>query len=208
MIVLKFEKTSTSALAAHVDTLRAVTYVLRRANLAVEYSQGYNPHMELAFSPPIALGVESLCEYVSVKAEYSPDLLDMLNKVCPQGLKFTAVYNCNVNLAAKINSATYRVECNGIGQCCEQITASDFCIEYIEKGVKVTKNVANRIYSAQQVNDNCIFVTLAVGNDNLRPDRLVCHLINVNNLVGDYSITKTCSYVDGKPADQWLNNVG
>ena len=53
MVILKFEKTSTAALAAHVDTLRAVTYIFRRAGLEVEYSQGYNPHMELGFSPAI-----------------------------------------------------------------------------------------------------------------------------------------------------------
>ena len=33
MIIFKFTKTSTSALAAHVDTLRAVTYLVRRANI-------------------------------------------------------------------------------------------------------------------------------------------------------------------------------
>ena len=75
MVVFKFQKTSTSALAAHVDTLRAVTYVFRRANLPVEYSHGFNPHMELGFSAPLALGVESLCEYVSAKMPFEEGLV-------------------------------------------------------------------------------------------------------------------------------------
>ena len=207
MVVFKFEKTSTSALAAHVDTLRAVTYVFRRAGLDVEYSQGFNPHMELGFSAPLALGVESVCEYVSAKMQYEEGLVDKLNAVCPQGIKFTKAFDKSVNLAAKINRATYRVEAQGIGEVVEEILAPNYEISYEERGTTVTKNVANRIYTAQIVHSNCAFVTLAVGNDNLRPDRLVCYLQAKHGLLGDYKITKIESYVDDVPTDEYLNRL-
>ena len=207
MIVFKFEKTSTSALAAHVDTLRAVTYLFRRAGFDVEYSQGFNPHMELGFSPPVALGVESVCEYVSAKMPYQPNLLEKLNAVCPQGLKFTKVFNKNVNLAAKINRATYRVDACGIGDVVAEIVAPNYEITYEERGASVTKNVANRIHAAHKLHKDCAFVTLAVGNDNLRPDRLVCHLMNKHNLAGDYKIVKVESFVDDVATDEYLQNL-
>ena len=206
MIIFKFEKTSTSALVAHVDTLRAVTYTMRRARFNVEYSQGFNPHMELGFSAPVALGVESTCEYVSAKMPFQPNLLERLNAVCPQGLRFVQVFDKSVNLAAKINRATYRVEACGIGNVVGEIVAPDYEITYEERGSAVTKNVAKRIFGAQKVNADCALVTLAVGNDNLRPDRLVCHLMNKHKLSGDYKIVKIESYVDDVPTDKYLES--
>lgn len=206
MIIFKFEKTSTSALAAHVDTLRAVTYVFRRANLNAEYSQGFNPHMELGFSAPLALGVESVCEYVSVKMPFETGLLEKLNAVCPQGLKFTAVFEKNVNLAAKINRATYRVEARGIGEVAGEILQPNYEIAYEERGATVVKDVSARIFGARKLDADTALVTLAIGNANLRPDRLVCHLMNKHGLTGDYKILKTESFVDDMPADEYLLN--
>ena len=86
MLILKFTKTENSSLVSHVDNLRAVTHIFRRAKVAVEYSKGYNPHMELGFSAPISLGIESVAEYVSAKAEMQDDILAKLNANCPKGM--------------------------------------------------------------------------------------------------------------------------
>ncbi len=207
MVIFKFEKTSTSALVAHVDTLRAVTYIFRRANLAVDYSQGFNPHMELVFSPPLPLGVESYCEYVAAKVEYSPNMLEKLNAVCQQGIKFTKVFNKQANIAAKINRATYKLEAKGIGDVIQEVLIPDYEIVYKEKGVEVTKNVASRILGAERVNSDMALVKLSLGNENLRPDRLVCHLINKHGLTGDYKITKIQSFVYDVDTDDYLNSL-
>lgn len=204
MVVFKFEKTSTGALAAHVDTLRAVTYVFRRAEVDVEYSQGFNPHMELVFSPPLALGVESLCEYVGAKTEYRDGLLEKLNEVCPKGLRFTKVFDKQINLAAKINRATYKAEAQGLGDVVQEILSPDYAVCYVEKGTEVQKNVSSRIFGAERLDADSALITLAVGNDNLRPDRLVRHLMNVHQLSGDYKITKIKSYVGDVETDEYI----
>lgn len=204
MLVLKFTKTSTSALAAHVDTLRAVTYLLRRAQLDVAYSQGYNPHIDLGFSPPLPLGVESYAEYVSAKADYTPDVLARVNAVCPKGMSFTAAWDVNVNLAAKINRAEYVVYASGIGNVIDQILAPNYTITYIEKGEAVHKDVSARIFGAERIGDDEARMTLAVGNENLRPDRVVNSLLAANGLDEDYRITKVNSYVDDTNADDFL----
>ena len=205
MVILKFEKTATAALVSHVDNLRAVTYIFRRAGLNAEYSQGFNPHMELGFSSPIALGVESLCEYVSVKTEYSEDLPEKLNAVCPNGIRFSKVFNAEVNLAATLNRAVYRVEAEGIGDVICEISNPMYAISYQEKGEWVTKNVASRIFNAERIDANTVLVTLAIGNDNLRPDRLVTHLMREHNLTGDYRIIKLLVFVNDTPADDFLS---
>lgn len=209
MIVLKFQKTGRSALAAHVDTLRAITYTLRRANVCAEYSQGYNPHMELGFSPPLPLGVNSLAEYVSVKATYDEDLLNRLQSLCPQGMNFVKMWNLpvDVNVASKPVKADYDLFCSGIGGVIEEILASGYQITYTEKGNQVTKDVSSKIFAASGFGDTAK-VTLSIGNDNLRPDRLVRHLMAAHSLTGDYSVTKTAAYTaDGQNVDDWLDGL-
>lgn len=207
MVIFKFEKTACGALAAHVDTLRTITYIFRRAGIEVEYSHGFNPHMELSFSPPLALGVESVCEYVGAKAEYSCDMLEKLNNVCPESIRFVKVFNKQTNLAAKINRATYLIEAKGIGNVIQEILAPNYEISYAEKGVTVTKNVASRIFGAEKENDDCALVTLAVGNENLRPDRLVRHIQTVHEWTDDYKITKIQSYVNETETDEYLASL-
>lgn len=205
MIVLKFTKTSSSALAAHVDTIRTMTYIVRRANLPAEYSQGFNPHIELGFSPPLPLGVESLCEYVSVKTYDIGCYLSKLNEVCPTGITFQKQWNCKVNLAATINSCLYKVQANGIGNVIDEITAFGYTISYVERGEVVQKEVSSKILSANAIDENTAEICLCVGNENLRPDRVVLHLMNKHNLQGDYNITKIRSFVNGVDADEYLD---
>ena len=208
MIVLKFEKISTAALVSHIDNLRAVTYALRRAGIDVEYSQGYNPHMELGFSSPLALGVESIAEYVSLKAAYSTDVLERLNAVCPPGISFTRIFEVSdVNLAAVINRAEYTVYADGIGNVIEEILQPNYTISYEDKGNLVTKDVSSRIFAASAIDCDTARVTLALGNDNLRPDRLVKHLMDKHGLSGDYSIVKIKAFIDDVDADEYLENL-
>lgn len=204
MLVFKFTKTDNSSLVAHVDTLRAVTYIFRRAKVDVEYSKGFNPHMELGFSAPISLGIESIAEYVSAKAELQPDALEKLNANCPQGMQFLAMFNKKVNLAATLNRAEYILTANGIGNVIDQILAPNYTISYIEKKVEVQKDVSSRIFYAERIDDNNAKVVLACGNANLRPNRLVLHLMATNNLTGDYKILKTKMFVDDVDADEFL----
>ena len=208
MIVLKFEKISTAALVSHIDNLRAVTYALRRAGIDVEYSQGFNPLMELGFSSPLALGVESIAEYVSVKTEYFPDVLERLNAVCPAGMSFTRIFNvADVNLAAAINRAEYTVYAEGIGEVIEETMQPNYTITYEEKGNKVSKDVSSRIFNATAIDADTARVTLATGNDNLRPDRLIRYLMEKHGLKGDYGIVKIKAYVNDLDADDFLENL-
>ena len=208
MIILKFEKISTAALVSHVDNLRAVTYAIRRAGIDVEYSQGFNPHMELGFSSPLALGVESIAEYVSLKTDCSADILERLNAACPEGLCFTRVFEVdNVNLAAVINRAEYFISADGIGSVISEILQPNFTISYKDKGSVVTKDVSSRIFDAVVIDEDSAKIVLSTGNDNLRPDRLVKFLMEKHAIAGDYSIVKTNAFVDDLNADEYLTNL-
>lgn len=204
MLIFKFTKTKSAALVSHIDNLRAITYLIRRAGLDVQYSQGFNPHVELSFSPPIALGVESLAEYLSVKTEETANMLDRLNEASPVGIEFVRQFRCSVNVAAALNRARYLLQAKDIGKVVAEITSPDYAITYDERGKSVTKDVSSKIFAAESADANSAFVTLGIGNDNLRPDRLALHLMNKYDLQGDYRIVKLAAFADDVPADDYL----
>ncbi len=207
MLIFKYTKTGTSSLVSHLDNLRAVTYLLRRAGVRAEYSQGFNPHMELGFSPPIPLGVESLAEYVSVRTDEKENILDRLNAVCQQGITFTRQWNAVANVAALPDRAEYILQMRGIGEVIAEILEPHYAITYEDKSGVVTKEVSDRIYAARAIDADSASVILAVGNDNLRPDRVLLHLAKKYALSGDYSVTKKAAYVGEVDMDSYLDGV-
>jgi radical SAM-linked protein len=82
-----------AAYQGHLDLVRLVPRVFRRAELDMFYSQGFHPKPEMNFGPALALGVASLDEYVDVKLTVDVDparLPAMLQPGAPDGLTFTA----------------------------------------------------------------------------------------------------------------------
>jgi radical SAM family uncharacterized protein/radical SAM-linked protein len=90
---LSFEKLGPSALLGHLDFMRELGRVIRRAGLRPLYSQGFNPKPRFAFGPALALGVASLDEKIEVDLIDAPAdtalLLERLNAASGAGLRFT-----------------------------------------------------------------------------------------------------------------------
>lgn len=88
---LRFEKTGPTALLGHLDLLRELPRVIRRAGLRIHYTKGFNPRPDLSFGPALSLGVASLDEYVDIKLLSPPaaeDVLLRLRQASAEGLHF------------------------------------------------------------------------------------------------------------------------
>jgi radical SAM family uncharacterized protein/radical SAM-linked protein len=89
---LRFEKTGPTALLGHLDLLRELPRVIRRAGLRIHYTTGFNPRPDLSFGPALSLGVASLDEYVDVKLLSPPSdrnfVLQSLRAASAEGLHF------------------------------------------------------------------------------------------------------------------------
>ncbi len=66
MLTLKYCKAGSACFISHIDLLRHVSRILRRAGITVNYSQGFNPHALVYFSPPLGVGVSSVAEYLTI----------------------------------------------------------------------------------------------------------------------------------------------
>ncbi len=58
---------------SHLDLLHVFERAIRRANLPVAFSQGFNPRMLLVFGNPLPVGLMSDCEMVDVEFETAVD---------------------------------------------------------------------------------------------------------------------------------------
>jgi radical SAM-linked protein len=89
--VIKFTKDSQIKFVSHLDMLRTIQRVVRRAGLPVEYSKGFNPHMNMSFAQPLSVGIYSEGEYLDTVFNEEVDeeyIKNTLNHNAPQGIRF------------------------------------------------------------------------------------------------------------------------
>jgi radical SAM family uncharacterized protein/radical SAM-linked protein len=115
-----FSKTGRLRFLSHLDLLRAMERALRRAGIALKYSQGFNPRPLLVFSPALAVGIESCEEFVDLQLGAPPaaSAVDRLNEVLPEGLRFDRLVPLSPgapSLSAAIGAATYLARLPGAG---------------------------------------------------------------------------------------------
>jgi radical SAM family uncharacterized protein/radical SAM-linked protein len=89
---LRYTKLGRVAYLSHLDLVRHLPRIFRRAGLEIAYSAGFHPHPDLSYGPALGLGIPSLGEILDVRLidELAPDeLLRRLNRVSLEGIAFT-----------------------------------------------------------------------------------------------------------------------
>lgn len=201
MIVLKYVKQGDSRFISHIDLLRHVSRVLRRADIPVKRSNGFNPHSLVYFSPPLALGVTSRAEYLAIDVDMpAAEVMERYNSAVPDGLRAIEAFECkkNPNLQAGIYCADYLYP---YPYPHPDADFSHAVIQYVKKGETVTEDVTSKIICAQGVG-GALCLRLATGGVNLRPDRLLPMLEGIYGARASVTdIVKLRQYVrlDGKP---------
>lgn len=113
---LRFSKESHFKFLSHLELVKTFERALRRAQIAVAYSEGFHPHPQLSFGPALAVGLGSIDEYfdLDLMEEVEPEtLVSRLNPALPSGLQVTAARRCKNHvkpLNAIINRAAYIIE--------------------------------------------------------------------------------------------------
>jgi radical SAM family uncharacterized protein/radical SAM-linked protein len=88
---LRYTKLGRIAYLGHLDLIRHLPRIFRRAGVDLFYSVGFHPKPELSFGPALGLGIPSLGELLDVKLaeEVDPDgLVRRLNAVTLDGIDF------------------------------------------------------------------------------------------------------------------------
>lgn len=90
---LQFGKGGAACFQGHLDVVRMLPRIFRRAHVEVFYSEGFSPRPQMVFGPALGLGASSLSEMMDVEIIGGPEpreLLERLNLSAPDGLTFVA----------------------------------------------------------------------------------------------------------------------
>ena len=89
-----FNKMGMSRYVSHLDLMRAMTRAVRRAEVPLWYTEGFNPHPYITFALPLSLGMESLYESMDMRIEgdsTNEDIFNMLKGSMPPGIEIKSV---------------------------------------------------------------------------------------------------------------------
>lgn len=89
--LIKFTKGADIKFISHLDLMRTIQKIIRRAEIPIEYSKGFNPHMALSLAQPLSVGVYSDGEYLDAVLREDVDtkeVIERLNKNSSANIKF------------------------------------------------------------------------------------------------------------------------
>lgn len=147
---MSFEKTGMAKFISHLDTVRCITRAMKRANVPIWFTEGFNPHAFLTFAMPLSLGFESLCETVDFRLMEEVDLNELeerINDALPVDMtvKEIYVYDTSPN---DIRWAEYKIIFNNPYNCliekAESILSADEIL-VLKKGKQGRKKVEKEV---------------------------------------------------------------
>lgn len=111
-----YQKNDALIFISHLDLQKTFQRAFRRAQVDLAFSEGFNPHPKMTYSPPLSLFVSSAEEYVDVQlnTELSEDeILRRFRNVFPPSLVVNSVKQLCENdkpLSALIGWGEYRIK--------------------------------------------------------------------------------------------------
>lgn len=91
---LWFKKDGLAIYTSHLDMNRCMTRAVRRAEIPLWYTEGFNPHPYMTFLMPLPLGQVGMREPLDIRIEGEitfGEIKKRLNAVMPEGIEFVDV---------------------------------------------------------------------------------------------------------------------
>jgi len=184
---LLFRRGGSLAYVGHLDLMRTFEHALRRAELPLLHSQGYNPRPMLVFALPLGVGISTEADYVDVSLSEETDaneLIAALNAKLPDGLRILdgwPVPESAGSIMALVTAASYRLKAKGIAPAVKALMKrKEVMAEKKSKGQLRTIDIRPLILETREnVPDDADEITvfvLAGSHENLRPDLLLSSL--------------------------------
>ncbi len=188
-----FSKTGRARFISHLDLVRMMTRVVRRAEIPLWYTEGFNRHPYLTFAAPLSLGFEGLRESMDIRLveEMSCDeLVSRLNAALPDGFEAISAAEA-VHKVGALTAARYRLRFDcPIEKMLSLLARSEILVEKrtkkkTMKTLDIRPAFANAVVNATDEGTE-VTVTLPVGNDTVNPS-LLLQALNAET-DGDYHL--------------------
>ena len=177
---IKFNKTKEAKYISHLDLLRTFNRMIMRSMLTPVYSQGFNPHILLAFLQPSSVGMETKgdCADLTVSCTYNlSEVLENLKENAPEGIEIISVSDAEEPKFNSLAFAEYTVNL-------EVNASKDDIIDFLrkdeilidkktKKGVKEV-DIKPLMVSYEVLDGITLKLTLKAGStENLNPQLLI-----------------------------------
>lgn len=182
---VKYKKKEEARYISHLDFVRTITRTLKRAEIPIKYSQGFNPHIIMTVGLPLSVGVLSDAEYMDVELYEDMDenkLVCDINNSIPMGLEILSARKLEEGdiPLSKISLAKYLVGVECTGECDLDLLMKNASLEVdkkTKKGITLTDikpMIKNICYLYQKEGKNYYEMLLSAGNiQNLKPETVV-----------------------------------
>jgi radical SAM-linked protein len=182
-----FGKQGALKYTSNLDVAKIWERVLRRAQLPILYTQGFNARARIQLASALPLGITSECEIldVSLRERIALDgLIERLTAVSPAGLpiySITEVGPRSPALQTRVRSAEYRIQFDEAidretlrQKIATILSADEIAASKERKGKSVAIDLRPLIYDLSIDEQGDLMAHLAVGSQgNLRPDQIV-----------------------------------
>lgn len=177
-----FVRKGPTSYIGHLDLKAVFERALRRTDLPMLYSQGFNPRPMIVFALPLGVGINTEGDYIDVSMEVPvkpEEFMEKINSKLPDGLEVISAVSLDEpknSLMSVVSVAEYRIEAPGITKYMEDI----FAMEKIEttkksKGKEVMVDIKPLLLEITDTSeaDSVQYMCYAGSTKNLRPDVLL-----------------------------------
>ena len=211
---LKFKKSGAMKFVGHLDVMRYFQKAIKRAEIDIQYSQGFNPHQLMSFASPLGVGLTSDAEYVDLilgECGTSQEMIDRLNEVMVEGFEvcgFGKVIDETKNAMSIVAAADYMVSLKDGYTICDK-EGFDFKqeftafmnqdeIEILKKSKKSERmvNIKPWIYGYSFDLDAVYETTVADRYENGNTVMMKLSSGSVNNLKPELVMEAFCNYLN------------
>ena len=177
--VLHFARHGAMAWVGHLDLMRTMERLFRRADLPLVYSEGFNPRPCLYFALPLGVGVacvDDLLELALSRPLPLAQTLAALQAQSPQGLSISRIEpaeNAAESLMARVYAARYDYQGKGISRLFTimQREHPEITVEKKNRrGVRHIPLFSLLLETKTEEDDHLQILASAGQQDNLRPD--------------------------------------
>ncbi|MFQ5861590.1 MAG: TIGR03936 family radical SAM-associated protein [Candidatus Brocadiales bacterium] len=178
---LRFQKTGVLRLISHHDLMRLFERAIRRANIPIWMSQGFNPRPKMSFPTALALGIEGIDEIIELELSQwmAPGKLqECLKAQLPPGLVITSAEPITPRSPSRVDELVYQIEVDLPKEITQEkvdefLAEKKFQISREKKGGKKLFNLRSSIVSIT-LEDNVLLLKLKPTKEGTaRPDEVL-----------------------------------
>ena len=193
---IKFKKYGALRFIGHLDLMRFFQKVIRRAEIPIAYSGGFNPHMVMSFASPLGIGITSDGEYLDIQlaeAIASEVAVRRMNEVSVEGIEVisfrqitdekkmtgmsifaAADYRCQARQFIKEDQSTADADSLWQAQWTQFMTLPEILVDKKTKRSEQEVDIKPMIYQCSPGVSGEVYLQLAAGSvENLKPNLVI-----------------------------------